>query len=128
MVFTADEAVEHAPKGPVILVRNETEPDDIHGMEVAKGILTARGGMTSHAAVVCRGMGTPCVAGAGAIDVDEQQSKSDRHRRRQEDVTLKEGDWISLDGSTGEVFVGPGQHARRRSVFRHSGNIHGLGR
>ena len=53
-------------KGPVILVRAETVPDDIHGMEVAKGILTSRGGMTSHAAVVCRGMGTPCVAGAGA--------------------------------------------------------------
>ena len=67
VVFTADEAVKQATAGPVILVRAETEPNDIHGMEVAKGILTSRGGMTSHAAVVCRGMGTPCVAGAGAI-------------------------------------------------------------
>ena len=64
IVFTADDAVEAAKKAPVILVRKETVPDDIHGMEVAKGILTSRGGMTSHAAVVCRGMGTPCVAGA----------------------------------------------------------------
>src|ERR1035438_5342177 len=67
IVFTADEAVIQAQKSPVVLVRKETVPDDIHGMEVAKGILTARGGMTSHAAVVCRGMGTPCVAGAESI-------------------------------------------------------------
>ena len=66
IVFTADDAVEAAKKAPVMLVRKETVPDDIHGMEVAKGILTSRGGMTSHAAVVCRGMGTPCVAGAEA--------------------------------------------------------------
>jgi pyruvate,orthophosphate dikinase len=67
IVFTANEAVEASKKAPVILVRKETVPDDIHGMEVAKGILTSRGGMTSHAAVVCRGMGTPCVAGAEAL-------------------------------------------------------------
>lgn len=70
IVFTADEAVEQAPKYPVILVRKETVPDDIHGMEVAKGILTARGGMTSHAAVVARGMGTPRVAGAEELAVE----------------------------------------------------------
>ena len=67
IVFTADEAVKQAENGPVVLVRAETTPDDIHGMEVAKGILTSRGGMTSHAAVVARGMGTPCVAGAGEL-------------------------------------------------------------
>src|SRR5437660_4951169 len=105
VVFTADEAVEASRKAPVILVRKETVPDDIHGMEVAKGILTSRGGMTSHAAVVCRGMGTPCVAGAEAFMVDQ-------HRKQVtvtvggKTVTLKEGDWISLDGATGEVFAG----------------------
>jgi len=105
VVFTADEAVIQAQKQPVILVRAETVPDDIHGMEVAKGILTSRGGMTSHAAVVARGMGIPCVAGAGEIEVNE--------RKREIAVTSKgkmlvvrEGDWISLDGSTGEVFAG----------------------
>src|SRR5581483_1336917 len=71
VVFTAEDAVEQSKKTPVVLVRKETVPDDIHGMEVSKGILTSRGGMTSHAAVVCRGMGTPCVAGAEAFAVDE---------------------------------------------------------
>jgi pyruvate, orthophosphate dikinase len=105
IVFTADDAVAKAKSTPVVLVRKETVPDDIHGMEVAKGILTSRGGMTSHAAVVCRGMGTPCVAGAESIGVDE-------HKRQVnvttggKTVTLKEGDWLSLDGSTGEVFAG----------------------
>jgi pyruvate,orthophosphate dikinase len=105
VVFTADEAVVASQKAPVILVRKETVPDDIHGMEVAKGILTSRGGMTSHAAVVCRGMGTPCVAGAEAVDVNE-------HKRTVtvtvggKTIVLKEGDWLSLDGSTGEVFEG----------------------
>ena len=74
-MFTADDAVEASKKAPVILVRKETVPDDIHGMEVAKGILTSRGGMTSHAAVVCRGMGTPCVAGAEAITVNEHKKE-----------------------------------------------------
>src|ERR1700720_1772201 len=105
IVFTADEAVEKSKTAPVILVRAETQPDDIHGMEVARGILTSRGGMTSHAAVVARGMGIPCVAGAGSIDVHE------RNREISVDVkgkklSLKEGDWLSLDGSTGEVFRG----------------------
>jgi len=105
IVFTADEAVEKAKKSPVVLVRKETVPDDIHGMEVAKGILTSRGGMTSHAAVVCRGMGTPCVAGAEACAVDEHK-KTVTVTSGGKTVVLKEGDWISLDGSTGEVFGG----------------------
>ena len=83
IVFTADDAVEQSKKAPVVLVRKETVPDDIHGMEVAKGILTSRGGMTSHAAVVCRGMGTPCVAGAEAFTVSEQQEGSHGHGERQ---------------------------------------------
>ncbi len=105
IVFTADEAVIQAKKAPVVLVRKETVPDDIHGMEVAKGILTARGGMTSHAAVVCRGMGTPCVAGAESITVDEHK-KQVSVTVGGKVVTLQEGDWLSLDGSTGEVFAG----------------------
>jgi pyruvate,orthophosphate dikinase len=103
VVFTADEAVAQAPNYPVILVRKETVPDDIHGMEVAKGILTARGGMTSHAAVVARGMGTPCVAGAEELLVDEAKCALVVRKTGQ---TLKEGDWISLDGSMGEVYAG----------------------
>src|ERR1700730_2020335 len=105
IVFTADDAVEAAKKAPVILVRKETVPDDIHGMEVAKGILTSRGGMTSHAAVVCRGMGIPCVAGAEAFTVDEHK-KVVNVTAAGKSFTLKEGDWLSLDGSTGEVFAG----------------------
>jgi pyruvate, orthophosphate dikinase len=105
VVFTADEAVAQAGKGPVILVRAETVPDDIHGMEVAKGILTSRGGMTSHAAVVARGMGIPCVAGAGAIEVNEHRKEIGVSVGGKK-LTLKEGDWISLDGSTGQVFAG----------------------
>ena len=101
IVFTADDAVKQSGNGPVVLVRAETTPDDIHGMEVAKGILTSRGGMTSHAAVVARGMGTPCVAGAGDLNVDTKAK-----RLRAGKTTLKEGDWISLDGSTGDVFAG----------------------
>ena len=100
IVFTADEAANQGKKKPVILVREETVPDDIHGMEVAVGILTSRGGMTSHAAVVARGMGKCCVAGAGTVHVD------DKNRRMTVDgLTLKEGDWISLDGSTGRVIL-----------------------
>jgi pyruvate,orthophosphate dikinase len=105
IVFTADDAVEKSKKAPVVLVRKETVPDDIHGMEVAKGILTSRGGMTSHAAVVCRGMGTPCVAGAEAVNVSEAK-KEVTVTVNGKSVTLKEGDWVSLDGSTGEVFQG----------------------
>jgi pyruvate, orthophosphate dikinase len=105
IVFTADEAVIQAKKSPVILVRKETVPDDIHGMEVVKGILTSRGGMTSHAAVVCRGMGTPCVAGAESFTVSEHK-KEVSVTVNGKVVTLREGDWMSLDGSTGEVFAG----------------------
>ncbi|MDA1312691.1 MAG: pyruvate, phosphate dikinase [Acidobacteria bacterium] len=104
IVFTADEAVKQAAKGPVLLVRAETTPDDIHGMEVAKGILTSRGGMTSHAAVVARGMGTPCVAGAGDLNVDTKAKRLKAGKK-----ILKEGDWLSLDGTTGDVFAGQAQ-------------------
>ncbi len=105
IVFTADDAVEKFSKSPVILVRAETVPDDIHGMEVAKGILTARGGMTSHAAVVARGMGIPCVAGAGDILINEH-AKTISVKQNGKTITVKENEWISLDGSTGEVFNG----------------------
>jgi pyruvate,orthophosphate dikinase len=105
IVFTADEAVtaagHGATKAPVILVRAETTPEDIHGMEVAAGILTSRGGMTSHAAVVTRGMGKCCVAGAGDIRVDEKTREM--HVKGQ---VFKAGDWISLDGTTGRVIKG----------------------
>src|SRR6516165_349072 len=104
IVFTADEAVEkagHDRKASVILVRGETTPEDIHGMEVAKGILTSRGGMTSHAAVVTRGMGKCCVAGAGDIVVDEK-----KRQMRVKGQVFKEGDWVSLDGTTGRVIKG----------------------
>src|SRR5664280_2583127 len=105
VVFSADDAVIASKTAPVVLVRKETVPDDIHGMEVAKGILTARGGLTSHAAVVCRGMGTPCVAGAESITVNEHK-KEVSVTVGGKVVTLTEGDWISLDGSTGEIFAG----------------------
>ena len=102
VVFFADEAEEWKNKGEkVILVRLETSPEDLRGMHVSEGILTARGGMTSHAAVVARGMGKCCVSGAGDINVD--------YHKRQFTVkgtTIKEGDWISLNGSTGEVYLG----------------------
>ena len=102
IVFSADDAVAEAAEGrPVVLVRAETTPEDIHGMEAAKGILTSRGGMTSHAAVVARGMGSPCVAGAGDVNVDPKAGKISCNGHE-----LSGGDWISIDGSTGEVFSG----------------------
>ncbi|WP_457679594.1 pyruvate, phosphate dikinase [Thermovibrio sp.] len=102
VVFNADEAVEMAEKGEkVILVRHETSPEDIHGMHAAEGILTARGGMTSHAAVVARGMGKTCVVGAEVIEVDYEKEEF-----RVGDVVVKKGDVITLDGSKGEVFHG----------------------
>jgi pyruvate,orthophosphate dikinase len=101
VVFSADRAVEWTQQGkPVILVRRETVPDDIHGMFVSQGILTATGGMTSHAAVVGRQMGKPSIVGAGAIDVDETG-----HRFRVNGQTVNEGDWISFDGLSGEVKI-----------------------
>ncbi|HGY54452.1 MAG TPA: pyruvate, phosphate dikinase [Caldithrix abyssi] len=102
IVFHADDAEEWAAKGEdVILVRIETSPEDIGGMNVAKGILTARGGMTSHAAVVARGMGTCCVAGCGALDINYKDKTMTVDGK-----AYKEGDWISLDGSKGEVIEG----------------------
>ena len=102
VVFNADEAESRAAKGEaVILVRIETSPEDIHGMHAAHGILTTRGGMTSHAAVVARGMGRPCVAGAGSIAVDYGAQTLSTGGR-----SLNAGDTITLDGATGEVFAG----------------------
>jgi len=104
IVFTADAAVDVVrkdEKASVILVRAETTPEDIHGMEVAKGILTSRGGMTSHAAVVTRGMGKCCVAGAGDVDVNEKAREM-----KVKGQTFREGDFISLDGTTGRVIKG----------------------
>ncbi|THG39886.1 pyruvate, phosphate dikinase [Sphingomonas olei] len=101
-VFTADAAEKWAADGKaVILVRTETSPEDIHGMHAAKGILTARGGMTSHAAVVARGMGRPCVSGAGALSIDAK-AKIARVGGRE----VKEGDLLTIDGATGEVMAG----------------------
>ncbi len=103
VVFTAEDAVRAAIeyKEKVILVRQETVPDDIQGMDVSQGILTARGGMTSHAAVVARGMGKPCVVGCEEIKISE-----DKKEFRVKDKIIKEGDYISIDGSTGEVILG----------------------
>jgi pyruvate,orthophosphate dikinase len=101
-VFDADTAEELGKSGvPVVLVRPETSPDDVHGMLAAKGILTARGGATSHAAVVARGLGLPCVAGCESIRVSDAEKLF-----RVNDLVIKEGDEISIDGGTGEVFKG----------------------
>jgi len=102
IALTAEQAEQMAQEGPVVLVRVETSPEDISGMVASQGILTARGGMTSHAAVVARGMGKPCVCGASAVQIDVARGvvKVGEHE-------LKAGqDWISMDGSTGEVFAG----------------------
>jgi pyruvate, orthophosphate dikinase len=99
IVFDADTAVERAKQGPVILVRWETTPDDIHGMIASEGILTVHGGMTSHAAVVARGMGKPCVASCEDLTLGDGTAKLGAHR-------LREGDVITIDGGTGRVFVG----------------------
>jgi pyruvate,orthophosphate dikinase len=102
IVFFADEAEEWVKRGQaVILVRLETSPEDLRGMSVANGILTARGGMTSHAAVVARGMGKCCISGAGAVHVDYKARTLTIG-----ELELNEGDWLSLNGSTGEVFEG----------------------
>jgi pyruvate, orthophosphate dikinase len=104
--FSSEDAVALAAKGgPVILVRKETTPDDIHGMDVSKGILTAVGGLTSHAAVVARGMGRPCVVGAASVAVDETKKQATILFEGAKQI-LKEGDWISLDGTLGEVYLG----------------------
>ena len=102
VVFTADDAVAAKKDGrKVILVRVETSPEDIAGMDAAEGILTARGGMTSHAAVVARGMGKCCVSGAGSIKVDYKTKMMEV-----DGIVIKEGDWISLNGSTGDALLG----------------------
>ncbi len=103
--FTAEEAVAMSSNGPVVLVREETSADDIHGMDVAKGILTAIGGKSSHAAVVARGMGRPCIVGAGAIAIDERGKKFTVTANKKT-VVVKEGDWISMDGTTAKVYLG----------------------
>jgi pyruvate,orthophosphate dikinase len=103
-VFSADDAVAWAGRGEqVVLVRIETSPDDFHGMAVAKGILTARGGATSHAAVVARQIGRPCVAGCAELLIDYGAKTA---RSTDSGAVFAEGDWISLDGSTGEVYAG----------------------
>jgi len=102
VVFTPDEAEEMAAEGEqVVLVRVETSPDDFHGMVAAQAIVTARGGMTSHAAVVARGMGKTCVSGASALDVDYGQ-----HQFTVNGEVVTKGEWITVDGSTGRVFLG----------------------
>ncbi len=103
-VFSADTAVEWVERGErVVLVRIETSPDDFHGMAVAQGILTARGGATSHAAVVARQIGKPCVAGCAELVIDYANKVA---RSNESDVSFKEGDEISLDGATGQVYLG----------------------
>ena len=99
--FTANDAEDHAADGPVLLVRNETSPEDITGMKVSQGILTAHGGRTSHAAVVARGMGTCCVAGCSALYIDEKN-----HEMKIGSYRVKEGDFMSIDGVTGNVYLG----------------------
>ncbi len=101
-IFNAEHAEAMAQNGmDVILIRTETSPEDIHGMHAAKGILTARGGMTSHAAVVARGMGRPCVAGASSVVINHETQSC-----LISSVPVKEGDWITIDGSSGEVIQG----------------------
>ena len=100
--FTAEEAKQHHEEGErVVLVRLETSPEDIEGMHAAEGILTVRGGMTSHAAVVARGMGTACISGCGDIKIDEEAKQFVLAGQ-----VIKEGDYISLDGSTGKIYLG----------------------
>src|SRR6266480_6318153 len=102
IVFDADAAVAKANDGPVVLVRWETTPDDIHGMIAAEGILTVHGGRTSHAAVVARGMGKPCVVGCSQIEIEENAGRfnvDDKH-------IVTEGQTITIDGTSGKIFVG----------------------
>lgn len=109
-VFTAQQAMERGTREPVILVRPETSPDDVPAMQVAAGILTARGGMTSHAAVVARGLGRPCVVGCRELEVDPK-----RGRIRVGSLEIGEEDLLSLDGTTGEVMLGEIQTVQRSS-------------
>jgi pyruvate,orthophosphate dikinase len=104
-MFDARRAIERGKTGPVILVRPETNPDDVGGMLASKGILTARGGITSHAAVVARGFGIPCVVGCEAISVDEENALFTVETETGT-LTVREGDYISIDGNTGKVYLG----------------------
>jgi pyruvate,orthophosphate dikinase len=104
-MFDARRAIEHGKTEPVILVRPETNPDDVGGMLASKGILTARGGITSHAAVVARGFGIPCVVGCEAISVDEENALFTVETETGT-LTVREGDYISIDGNTGKVYLG----------------------
>lgn len=102
-VFNAEDAENWAAKGEkVILIRNETSPEDIGGMDAAQGVITARGGMTSHAAVVARGMGTPCVSGSSEIHINY----ANKTMTTDKGVVIKEGDWLSLDGAKGHIIEG----------------------
>ncbi len=102
IVFTADDAAAQAsPSNPVVLVRNETSPEDVHGMHVAAAILTAKGGMTSHAALVARGWGKCCIVGCSELSID-----AGKKTLKVDGTTLREGDWISLNGSMGRVYLG----------------------
>ena len=115
MVFDSDEAEKLGNAGTaVILVRVETSPEDIHGMHAAKGILTARGGMTSHAAVVARGMGKACVSAAAGIDIDYSRQMPSRTRNHE----IKAGDLITINGSAGEVMLGCRANHRSRDFGR----------
>ena len=112
IAMTADEAMEAGDRGEdVILVRPETTPDDVLGMQASKGILTARGGMVSHAAVVARGWGIPAVVGAGELHIEDGVA-------RLGDVELRSGDEITIDGSTGNVYLGAPRHVGRRGARR----------
>ena len=118
VVFTAEDAKEWHERGEkVVLVRLETSPEDIEGMQVSEGILTVRGGMTSHAAVVARGMGTCCVSGCGDIVMDEANKQFTLGGK-----TYKEGDWISLDGSTGNIY-GERLHTAEAQISGEFGRI-----
>jgi pyruvate,orthophosphate dikinase len=116
LAFTSEDAVTMSEKSPVILIRKETTPDDIHGMDASKGILTAVGGKSSHAAVVARGMGVPCVVGCSAISINER-AKTAAVKVGDKTITIKEGDWVSINGTTGEVYLG---HAKTKEPDPHS--------
>jgi pyruvate,orthophosphate dikinase len=128
VVFDPDDAVEHAQREPVILVRFDTTPDDIHGLAAAKGILTAHGGMASHAAVVARGMGKPCVAGCDSLLIDEAAGTCTVGG-----YTVRKGDQITVDGSTGRVLLGlvplveSGASAELRTVLAWADRFRQLG-
>ncbi len=124
--FSSEDAVEMSKTGPVILVRKETTPDDIHGMDVSKGILTAVGGLTSHAAVVARGMGRPCVVGAASVAVDEAQENRHHPLRRQE--AGRQGRRMDFARwHAGRSLSGPVQDERARSEIALLRHLHEMG-